>query len=479
MILGLDIGTSSLKAVALSDDGKVVWQHHRDFPTLIINGSKVEFDAEIWYAETVDLLKEFTQKFKPRELTLCIGGQAPSIVPVDIYGRPLYRALIWMDGRAVYEAEKLKNLTGEDVDPFTAESKFLWFMNNMSSVYEKAFKFLHAFDFVALRFTGIATVGLLEEDYYTWESIPYWRPEHLQMAGFDLEKLPDPRLIGQEIGTIKQSLAHSLNIPRTTTVVQGTVDFAHSIVGVGAVEPGTAMDHGGTSQGFDLCWDKELVPSKREFNCVRHIVRGFWNISGVMNTTGAALRWFRNNFYPPGTSYAVVDDEASRSKLGQLIMLPYFQGERTPIWDPKARGVFFGLQLKHTRGDIARAIMEATAYGLRRIAEAIEKAGGKVNEIRVAGGQGNSDVWNQIKADVMGVKIVKPLMKEAAPLGAALVAAVSKKMYENYAEAAAEAVAIEKTFYPDISKTNLYNSRYQLYVELYNAVKHLFPWFDF
>ncbi|MEM1943486.1 MAG: FGGY-family carbohydrate kinase [Candidatus Caldarchaeum sp.] len=467
------MGTGSVKAVALSDEGKVVWQSHRDLPNVVADGEKVEFDAEIWYARSIDLLREFASKFKPRDLTLCIGGQAPSIVPVDRNGRPLHHALVWMDGRAVAEAEKLRNLTGEDVDPFTAESKLLWFMNNLPSVYKKTFCFLHAFDFVAFRLTGSATVGLLDEQYYTWESIPYWKPEHLSMTEFELEKLPEPRLIGDEIGPVKESVAKMLNIP-STTVIQGTADFAHSIVGVGAVKPSVAMDHGGTSQGFDLCWHEELRPSKREFNCVRHIVRGFWNISGVMNTTGAVLRWFRNNFYPPESSYTLVDAEAAKCENVQLIVLPYFQGERTPVWNPYARGVFFGLQLRHGRGDVARAIMEATAYGLRRIVEFIKKAGGRLDELRVAGGQGNSDLWNQIKADVLGVKVIKPSISDAAPLGAALVGAVSKQIYKDYSESAEKAVVIEKTFNPNPTKTETYDKKYETYIELYEAVKHLF-----
>ncbi|MDW8062849.1 MAG: FGGY-family carbohydrate kinase [Candidatus Caldarchaeum sp.] len=474
MIVGVDIGTSSVKSIALSEEGEILWSSARELSPLLVDGSNVEFDAEEWYSATVDLLQEFSRTFKPKSLTLCIGGQAPSIVPVSVDGRPLHRAIIWMDGRAMAEAEKLKNLTGEEVDSYTAESKLLWFKENLPSVYERARYFMHCFDFVTYRLTGIPSVGLLDRGYYTWESIPYWRPDHLELAGFDVGKLPPACSVGDYVGSVKPDVADNLGIPRQTDVVQGTVDFAQSIVGVGAVEPGVAMDHGGTSQGFDLCWHQRLRPVSREFNCVKHVVRGFWNISGVMNTTGAALRWLKNNFYPPNASYALVDEEAARSRPGQIVVLPFFQGERTPFWNPKARGVFFGLQFVHGRGDIARALMEATAYGLRRIMETIRNAGGIVKEIRVAGGQANSELWNQIKADVLGTKILKPRVMECSPLGAAIIAAVNRKLFKDFKDAADNIVEIEKIFTPRPDNAETYDKRYQNYLELYEAVKDLF-----
>lgn len=478
-MLGLDIGTGSVKAVALSEQGKIIWSSQRELPSLLMDNGRVEFDADVWFNTVAELVREFSSHFKPTFLRMCIGGQAPSIVPVSSDGEPLARAIVWMDGRAVKEAERLRKTFGEEVDAFTAESKLLWIKENMPTLYQKTRYFLHCFDYVSFRLTGVASVGILDEGYFTWESIPYWVPSHLEAMGFDVSKLPEPRLIGNEIGIIKPEMADLLKIPRGTVVVQGTVDFAQSILGVGVVEPGLAMDHGGTSQGFDLCWDKKLEPKSREFNCVKHVVKGYWNVSGVMNTTGAVYRWFKNNFYPADAKYSLVDAEAAASEPCRLIVLPYFQGERTPIWNPYARGVFFGLTLKHSRGDLARAILEATAFGLRRIKDAIENAGGKTSEIRVAGGQAKSDVWNQIKADVLGVRIVKTQMDECSPLGAALLASVSEGLYRDLKYAASKVVKIEKVYEPDLRHKELYDHFYELYIDLYDSVKKLFPRFIF
>jgi len=486
VVLGVDVGTSSVKGTVLDFQGNVVFQASEELPPVKIEQNTAQADPNTWWSSFKALLRKTYSKFDSRSIkSVCVGGQGPSLVPVSRDGAPLYDSLIWMDRRATNEASAISEATGNKVDAYLLEAKILWLKNHEGDIYDSTFKFLDAYGFITFKLTGQATAGVLSRNYTPWWSIPYWSPDHLRAVGVDVDKLPKPTLVGELIGIVTPAAAKETGLAQDTAVVQGVTDFAHDILGAGVVRPELALDHGGTSQGFDLCWPSSLEDPQNRILSTEHIVPEQWNISGLMSTTGAVLRWLRNNFCQQEISeaarsridvYDILTDKASRVPVGSsgLVVLPYFAGERSPIWDTNARGVIFGLTLDHTKAHLVRAVMESVAYSLRHVKEVVEELGGVVKEIRSVGGQSRSILWNQIKADVLGVPVVSLTHEPTEPLGSAMIAGCGIKIFKSFIDASDRIVRVKQRFEPNPSNRRVYDNYYALYKSLYPSIKGRF-----
>ncbi|MEM2896055.1 MAG: FGGY-family carbohydrate kinase [Candidatus Bathyarchaeia archaeon] len=485
-LLGVDIGTSSVKSSLIDFNGNMIHEASVLMPPVDVKGSEAEYDPEIWWKSFKSLLLEVKQNISLEKIkAVCVCGQGPSLVAIDKNGRPIHKSLIWMDRRAVEESEIIKQRTGDSADPYLFEPKILWLKNHKPEIYEKSFKFLNSYDFISYRLTKRGCTGVLRKNYLPWWNIPYWSIEHLEALGIELSKMPEPLLVGEVIGRITPEAAEETGLSKDTVLVQGVTDFAHDILGSGAVKPGRAMDHGGTSQGFDLCWQEQLNDSKRRILVTKHIVPDYWNISGIMSTTGALLRWFRDNFYQNEVEEAEKEGREAYDKFNEvaadvdvgsagLIILPYFSGERSPIWDPYARGVIYGLTLSHNKKHLIRAIMESTAYGLKHIMDIINEVGGKVLEVRCVGGQSKSRLWCQIKADVLNVPTLRLRYDSTASLGAAIVGGLGIGVFNGLEEASESVVKIKERFDPNPLNHEKYQNSYRTYRKLYLRLKKLF-----
>jgi len=472
--------------VILNPEGDLKYEVSTPLPPINVKGMEVETNPEHWWSAFKQVLSEVWKAFTPSDITAtCIGGQGPSLVPVNKQGNPLYNSIIWMDRRATQEANLIKKTTGDTVDPYLLETKITWIKNHRSKIYEKTFKFLNAYEFISYRLTKKAYAGVLRPGYTPWSNVPYWNPDHLKAVDVDLEKLPETLLVGEVIGPVTEKAASETGLSKKTLVVQGVTDFVHAILGAGSVKPGMALDYGGTSQGFNLCWDKPLQDPQKRILVSPHIVPNRWNIGGMMSTSGVILKWFKENFGGEEISkasrtsadpYDALCELASKVEPGSdgLLLLPYFAGERSPIWDPNAKGVFFGVTLSHRKEHFVRAILEATSYGLRHIKEKIESAGGKIKEVRSAGGQSKSPVWCQIKADMLNVPVSQLVHESVEPLGSAIVAGVGIGAFKNYVEAAKKTGEIRATFEPDPHNFGKYSAGFKTYKKLYVSLRDLF-----
>jgi len=486
VLLGVDVGTASVKGTVLDFQGNVLFQTSVDLPPVKIEGNTAQADPHSWWSAFKALLNQTYSKLQPDSIkSVCVGGQGPSLVPVSRDGSPLFDSLIWMDRRATDEAAAISEATGDKVDAYLLEAKILWLKNHKGEIYDHTFRFLDAYGFITFKLTGQATAGVLRPNYTPWWSIPYWSPDHLRAVGVDIDKLPKPTLVGEVIGTPTPEVAKETRLATDTAIVQGVTDFAHDILGAGVVRPEIALDHGGTSQGFDLCWPTSLEDPQNRILSTEHIVPDRWNISGLMSTTGAVLRWFRNNFCQSEVSeaarsgidvYEILADQASQVPVGSsgLVILPYFAGERSPIWDTNARGVVFGLTLNHTKAHLVRAVMESVAYSVRHVKEVIEELGGVVKEIRSVGGQSKSALWNQIKADILGVQVVSLMHEPTESLGSAMIAGYGIKVFKSFVDASDRIVKVKDRFEPNSSNRRAYDNYYALYKSLYPSVKERF-----
>jgi len=455
-------------------------------PDIMTRGVEAEANPNDWWAAVNRLLKDLNGTIHLEEVSsVCVGGQGPTVVPIDREARPLHNALIWMDRRASDEANRIGEATGDKADSYLFESKVLWIKNHAERVYERTYKFLSAYDFISYKLTGRPSTGVLRAGRIPWWTIPYWAPEHLQAVGVDLEKMAEPVLVGETLGGITAAASGETGLKQGTRVVQGVTDFAHDILGGGVSQPGLALDHGGTSQGFDLCWQRDLPDHANRTLSSPHIIPEYWNISGLMSTTGALLRWFRDNFCEAEVGearllgfdpYDLMGKLAAQIGPGSngLLVLPYFAGERSPIWDAHARGIFFGLSQAHTRAHLIRAVMEGVAYAIRHVNEVITELGGSVREIRAVGGQSRSDLWNQIKSDILDLPVVTVDCESTASLGAAITAAFGTHVFSSLREGSERVVRVRKRFEPNAANHARYNHYFAVYKKLYPSLKDCF-----
>jgi xylulokinase len=301
-----------------------------------------------------------------------------------------------------------------------------------------------------------------------------WENDLLSVSGLDVRKFPQMVEMGTPVGQVTAAASSLTGLPRGLAVIGGTTDYFGGILGSGAVCAGTACDNGGTSQSFNLCWDAPLT-AKGIF-CVPSFAQGFWYLGGPASTTGRALEWWRENILGVDADDWTLIERAADIAPGSegLVFLPYLAGERAPLWDPSARGVFFGLDLDHKRDHMTRSILEGVAFAVRHIMDQIESTGACVKQINCCSGQASSELWCQIKADVLDRRVIVPEVLDAAPLGSAIIAGVGVGVFESFAAGANKMVRPHRTFEPDAERHSVYDAVYKRYRALYPAVKEIY-----
>jgi xylulokinase len=392
---------------------------------------------------------------------LCVEGQGPSVVMVDEQGTPLHNAILWMDTRPREQSQELADRLGHPVSPFAHLPMAMWLKQNRPVAYREARWFLAVWDYVAFRLCGRASTSALA----------YFRPfplEQLEAAGLPEGLFAPSVQAGQPIAGLSSSAAQETGLPVGLPVVAGTHDGIATFVGAGLMEPGLAADVNGTSGGLALCWNGCIQkPGVFSESWIRP---GEYIVGGAMASLGRCVDWARDTIMGSSVSRERFDQEASRAPVGSggLIFLPYLAGERAPIWDPQARGVFFGLTLNHRREHLARAVLESVAYALRHVADEVVEAGARIDQLRVCGGQALSGVWNQIKADVTGLPVAVPQVCEAALMGAAVFAGVGAGLLPDITAGASQMVRIDGVLEP-------HPDHHVRYTELHRVYKRLYP----
>jgi xylulokinase len=470
LLLVIDIGTSTFKAALFNYDGLTEGIH--SLP-LTRNSGEGETDGAGWLRAFETLAPRLGQLGAVEAVV--VSGNGPTLVPVT--GRPGFSggklslpaagARLWLDRRAEEEARTVSALTGGFVDPSFFLPKALAIKNREPELYGKTRYFLSTAEYLACALTGEARTVLPSAGFERW----YWNDAVLDAAGLDREKFPRFISPGECIGTISEAAAARFGFKRNLRVIAGGPDFFVSILGAGALRPGQCCDRSGTSEGINLCTEHRV--SDKRLMSYGHPIRPYWNLSGIISTSGGAVRWVRDLLgmeqLPNAAFYRLA--ESSPPGAGGLLFLPYLAGERAPIWDSRARGVFFGLNLSTGRGELARAAAEGVCFAIRDVIEVMKEAGAPVRELRVSGGPAESGFLNQLKADISGCPVLIPAQREAELLGLAVIGAAALGRYASAEEAARALVRIGRTFTPDERQKPVYDRFFAAYRGLYRAVK--------
>ncbi|NLX69836.1 MAG: FGGY-family carbohydrate kinase [Clostridiales bacterium] len=497
LLLGIDLGTSGCKMTVFDFEGNVVATYTRAYRTYYLQTGYVEQDANEWWKVVCEGIRYMLQRYdiQPAQIAgIGIDGTSWACLPVDKEGNPLRRVMLWLDRRAEKQARRMKEIAGEDrlialngnpVDAAYITPKILWIKQNEPEIYRKAYKFLQSNSFIVYKLTGEFSQDNSQGYGFHFFNISKgcWDERVAEELGISLDLMSPLFHCHQVVGTVTKKAADESGLVPGIPVVAGGLDAACCSLGAGVIHPGQTQEQGGQAGGMSILVDRPMIHPRLILGY--HVIPDRWLLQGGTVGGGGALRWFNEQLGAfeqqqageTGRSpYEIMDEEAEIIAPGcnGLIFLPYMAGERSPIWDSKARGVFFGLSYEKTRAHMIRAVMEGVGFSLLHNLQTAEEAGAYVEGLNSVGGAANSRVWTQIKADITNKTIYVPFSDHATTLGAAILAGVGTGIYKNFDEAVKTTVRIQRVHFPNPKNHDIYMGYYKLYRELYEKLKDTF-----
>lgn len=477
IVLGIDLGTTRTKVGLISTEGRAIGfaraEHAMDVDPAT---GRAEQDPEAWWAGLGAAVREAVQEAVTAAgvemagdtasidpIAICVVGHGPSLTAVDAEGRAVRPAITWLDSRARAEQAELELATGLRGWALGVLPAARWLERHEPDAAARATWYLNSWEALALRLSGRAATTLVPGG----RGVPR---DELAGTGLDLARVAPEVSAGTVLGGLTPEAASHVGLRAGIPVVAGLVDAFASFHGARMLAAGDAIDVGGAAGGFGV-YSERRIEVAGGFTTPAPLP-GFYSVGGAMAATGASLDWLAGSVL--GGSIPVDDliDEAAETEPGAdgLIFLPYLAGERSPIWDPDARGAFVGLTLRHGRGHLVRAVLEAAALAIRHVAEPMLAAGIEVTAMRACGGPARAAAWNQIKADVTGFTVEVPRVRETATLGAGILAALGVGAHPDLPSAIGAMTAIDGRFEPDAECRAIYDRAYKAYVALYPAI---------
>jgi xylulokinase len=453
-LIGLDVGTSGVKGIALSDEGELLATAEEGYPLSTPHPGWAEQDPEDWWQASQAVLKRLPDG------PVGFSGQMHGLVALGEGDQVLRPAILWNDQRTAAECveierriglERLIELTGNRaLTGFTAP-KLLWLARHEPETYSRIQRILLPKDYVRLRLTGEHAIDVADASGTLLLDVRdrRWSDEVCAALDVPLEWLPP---------------SHE------STEIAGAGDQAAGALGVGIVEPGPASVVLGTSGVVFSVLPAYAPDPQARVHVFCHAVPGIWHAMGVMLSAAGSLAWLRSVL---GGAYGELDDEAARWEPGAegLLFAPYLQGERTPHADPNVRGAFTGLSLRHDRGALARAVLEGVAYGLRDSLELLRALGARPTVGRVSGGGARSDLWVRIVASVLGMPLERTESDAGAAFGAALLAGVRAGVFADAEQAVGRCVRVTERIEPEPDWVGPYDEGYERFTSLYPRLR--------
>lgn len=499
LVLGLDIGTTSVKAGVFNLSGECLSVHSQDYRLETPAPDRVELDPEHYWKASCEVVRQVVARDEvPAESIRAIGvsSQGETTICVDEEGRPLFPALVWLDNRSHLEADALQTLLGGEayartgipsVNPTWTACKIAWIRNHEPEIFARTSRFLLPQNFVVHRLTGefVTDGGVACSTLLLDITSHAWWGRSLDAVGLSPERLPTLRRVGEIAGLLTSEAARMTGLQEGLPVVLGGMDQIAGAVGAGNLTPEIISESTGGALTIQATVDRPDIDPGKRIPVYLHALPDRFLFDPVCDTGGMALKWFRDEFCGPEVAsatqqgkdaYDLITDMAAGAPpaCDGLIMLPHLAGAFSPEYEPDARGVFYGFTLAHTRAHFARAVLEAVAYMLRRNLELVRAAGVEVQEIRATGGGARSRLWRQIKADVCNVPVLSLRSDDAALLGDAMLAAVASGMVGSLAEAAKAMVVLGERTDPQPAEHAVYQAAFEKYTEVFSALVPVF-----
>ncbi len=494
-LLGIDIGTSACKAAVFSAWGHVAASACEEYPVYYPRPGWAEQNPDAWWDAVCQAVQRalHTGNIAPGQIAaIGVDGQSWSAVAIDKHGEVLTNTPIWMDTRTRTICDRLNSQAGEDrifnlcgntLQPSYTTAKILWYKEELPQVYRHIYKILQSNSFIAYRLCGVVSQDICQA--YGLHCFDMrrgtWNEEMCQALGIPSGFLPDIVPCHQVIGTVTEEAAKKAGLIAGIPVVAGGLDAACGALGAGVIHAGETQEQGGQAGGMSICMDQYQADPRLILSF--HVVPDKWLLQGGTTGGGGVMRWLEREF---GAYERLVAPEKNKSSLQQfndlasqvppgsdgLIFLPYMAGERSPVWNPDAKGVFYGLDFKKTKGHMIRAAMEGVGYSLKHNLDVAESAGAPVKELLAVGGSANSVLWTQIKSDITGLPVSVPFSDTATTLGAAILAGVGVGIYDSF-ETPVSHIKITRNHNPNMENHEKYESFFETYLALYENLKTL------
>jgi len=489
-VLAYDVGTTAAKSILLRASGTLVASASHPYETSYGRSGWAEQDPWAWWQAVVHSTKEIVQRVPACGRGIAaigVSGQMLGCLPVDREGSHLRNAMIHSDTRAIAQCERLSGevglkkiytITGSRVSPQSTICKIMWLKDEEKSLYRKTFKFVQCKDYITSKLTGtLGPTDYSDASHSVLMDVTEreWAADLLEAAQIKEHKLPQISPSAAVQGHLHKAAARSLGLPSGIPVVVGGGDGACASTGAGAVSPGRAYTYLGGTGWVSLALDGPFIdPGMRVFN-ILGLDPSTCGIYGTVQCAGSAHRWVANLLNI--RSYRRLDKMIEKAAIGSdgLFFLPYLMGERTPLWDPYARGVYFGLSLSHDRNRIARATVEGVSYALKSVTDILEEAT-SIGEMRLIGGGGRSKAWRGILANIYGRKLLLPrTVGEATCCGAAIAAGVGMGLFADYQEGVSRISRVKDECLPDRDSHQRYKRLFQFWKSLYPRLKPAYP----
>ncbi|MGG1311710.1 xylulokinase [Cohnella laeviribosi] len=486
-VIGVDLGTSAVKTLLVSQDGAVRAEATREYPLYHEKSGWSEQEPEDWVAGTVESIREIVSKsgVAPEDIEgISFSGQMHGLVLLDAERRPVRRAILWNDTRTTEQCRQIEAKLGDKLlfvmrnpalEGFTLP-KIEWVRQHEPEAFERARGFLLPKDYVRCRLTGAVHMDLSDAAGTLMLDVANkrWSADVLETFGIPADFCPPLVEAGACVGTLTKEAAEKTGLAAGTKVFAGGADNACGAIGAGILQPGVTLCSIGTS-GVILTYEPDASADYQgKVHFFNHGKENAFYAMGVTLGAGYSLSWFRNTF-AKGESYdsllAGVGDLPPGS--GGLLFTPYLVGERTPHADSVIRGSFIGMDGSHTRAHFARAVMEGITFSLHETVDIFRKAGKTVDTIVSIGGGAKNPVWLQMQADIFQADVVALENEQGPGLGAAMLAAVGCGWFPSLDACADVFVKRQKAYRPDPERSRRYAELFRIYQDVYRQTKGL------
>lgn len=464
---------------------------HQDYDVVTARIGYAEQDPELWWSCTVKTIREALVKsgIRPEELTgIGLSGQMHGVVALDRDRHPVMPAIIWMDQRSAEETKEIKALAAELLDTELLNQpgagmmicSLLWLKKNQPKLYDTIYHVMLPKDYIRYRLTG--TIGSEYSDAAGTLALSvknrHWCRSLIRRVGLKDDIWPRLSESWQVAGTIQESAAKETGLSTNTKVIFGAGDSAAQLTGNGVIEPGVTACNIGTASQIAAVLETPICDSQMRLQTWCHTPGEKWYVQGGTLNGGSTLGWLKKKILKDSRPYADLDLEAALVPAGSegLLFIPFLAGERTPFMDPYARGVYFGMGMKHEQSHIIRATMEGVMYNLKECVKILGEMGIHSDKMIASGGAAKGTTWKQIQADILEMPVYTTKTEEEACQGAAILASVGCGLYKDVREACDAIVKINETpAEPIRAHVEIYRQQQELFKELYLKVKDLYP----
>ncbi|MBI3920527.1 MAG: xylulokinase [Armatimonadetes bacterium] len=498
-LMGIDVGTSGTKTLLVDESGNLVASVNHEYPLSTPQPLWAEQDPLDWWEATKEGIRGVLAKAEVSPDSIAgigLSGQMHGLVLLDRNHEVLRPAILWCDQRTSEQCSWITDTVGKEtvveetrnpvLTGFTAP-KIIWVRDKEPQIYDRTVMMLLPKDYIRFRLTGEFATEVSDASGTSLLNVPERRWSKVVLDKIQISEDHLPRVFESSVisGKITKQIAQETGLREGTPVVGGGGDQAAGAVGNGIVRRGVISVTTGTSGVVFAFSDQPTVDPKLRVHTFCHAVPNKWHVMGVMLSAGGSLRWFRDTLCSEETGlsrrigrdpYEFITAQAEHAPVGSegLIFLPYLTGERTPYPDPEARGVFFGLTLRHHKGHLARSVLEGVAYGLRDSLEILKEMNVPLEEVRASGGGARSELWRQIQTDVNGIPLSTINVDEGPALGVALLAGVGAGIYGSIEEACDRAIRTVSMTEVNQRHHSIYSDYYRIYGSLYQSLKGQF-----